>query len=76
MCSELKLKASLEELGIAFEVESIQMPDAVERFEAKVAGKIPVRPRCESLEFASGNPLAVQIDVGEARNQLHSAVTA
>jgi hypothetical protein len=37
------LKASLEELGITFEVESIQTPDAVETFEAKVAGQMPVR---------------------------------
>jgi hypothetical protein len=34
--SELELKASLEELGIAFEVESIQMSNAIGANEAQV----------------------------------------
>jgi hypothetical protein len=62
------LKASLEELGIAFEVESIQTADAIGSLETEVVRQVPIDHWCESFELASGDQFAVQVDVGESRD--------
>jgi hypothetical protein len=74
--SKLKLQSSLEELRRAFEVEAIEASDTVEAFETKVVGQIPVRSRREALELTSGDLFAVEVDIGEACDQLHGAVAA
>jgi hypothetical protein len=71
--SKLQLEPGLEELGIAFEVESIQTANAIGGLEAQVVRQVPIDHRCEPFELASGDQLAVQVDVGKVRDQLHSA---
>jgi hypothetical protein len=48
--SEFELKASLEELGIAFEVESIQMSNAISAHEAQVV-RLDCPMFCTSAEL-------------------------
>jgi hypothetical protein len=50
--SELELKASLEELGIAFEVKSIQTSNAIGAHEAQVVRQVPINHRSESPKLA------------------------
>ena len=74
--SELESEPGLEELGIAFEVEAIQTPDAIGGYKAQIIRQVPVHHRRESLEFPSPQSSAVQVDIGKARDQLHGARTA
>ena len=74
--SKLQLKASLEELGIAFEVESIQTANAIGALETELVRQVPIDHWCESFELASGDQFVVQVDVGKACDSLHGARTA
>jgi hypothetical protein len=51
--SELELKASLEELGIAFEVESIQTSNAIGAHKSQVVRQVPIEHRSESPKLAA-----------------------
>ena len=73
---ELKLKSGLEELSGPFEVEAVEATDAIGGFKAKIVGQVPVDHRCKALELTSVHQFAVEIDVGEARNQLYSTIAA
>lgn len=57
--SELELKASLEELGIAFEVESIQMSNAIGANKAQIVCQVPIHHRSESPKFSALQGAAV-----------------
>ena len=50
--SELELKASLEKLGIALKIESIQMSDAIGAHEPQVVRQVPINHRSKSPEFS------------------------
>jgi hypothetical protein len=49
----LELKASLDELRIAFEVESIQMSNAIGANEVQVVHQVPIDHRSESPKLAA-----------------------
>jgi hypothetical protein len=51
--SELELKASLEELGIAFEVKSIQTSNTIGAHEVQVIRQVRIDHRSESPKLAA-----------------------
>ena len=68
IASELQLNTGLEELRIAFKIESVQMSIPVGHLKPHIFGEVPVDHRSDSPECASMHTLAVEIGIGVAQH--------